>query len=150
MFYYSFQVVFKEVPKHISLCFSICGCPLRCKGCHSPFLFKNENGKKLYKPDYVKKLKSYQNLATCVLFMGGEWEQEALIDFLRIAKQHHYKTCLYTGLNHVDLSISQYLDYLKTGSWQASLGGLESRQTNQRFTELATGKILNSYFQKNT
>lgn len=148
MFISSFDIVFKEVPGEISLCYSVCGCPLKCKGCHSPHLFKEENGTKLKQEEYIKKLIDYRGYATCVLFMGGEWEPKLLVSFLEIAKALGYKTCLYTGLNKVDDVIIKQLDFIKTGDWKQELGGLESENTNQIFKEVATGRILNSFFQK--
>lgn len=82
------QVIFQEVPGEISICFSIVGCSLACKGCHSPFLWKEKNGTLLTNAIYLQTLKKYQNLASCVLFMGGEWHQEDLISFLKIAKKN--------------------------------------------------------------
>ncbi|ANW96653.1 ribonucleoside-triphosphate reductase activating protein [Wenyingzhuangia fucanilytica] len=148
MYYYRFQIAFQEVPNEISLCFSICGCPLRCKGCHSPFLFKKENGEFLTNIMYQQILEKYKNYATCVLFMGGEWEEVELIKKLKIAKKMDYKTCLYTGLKKVDQKIEQELTWLKTGEWISDLGGLDKSTTNQIFTEVKTNKNLNYLFQK--
>lgn len=36
-----------EVPKEVSLAFTISGCQLKCKGCHSSYLWNRENGKEL-------------------------------------------------------------------------------------------------------
>lgn len=71
MFYDDFQVVFQEVPGEISLCFSISGCPLRCEGCHSPFLWKEGNGNELTPEYFQTLLDQYSGFATCVVFMGG-------------------------------------------------------------------------------
>lgn len=149
MFYYDFQVVLQEVPGEISLCFSICGCKLQCKGCHSPYLWKEENGQLLAKNNFLEILKKYEGYATCVLFMGGEWHQNELISFLKIANQKKYKTCLYTGLEEVSDGILSELTWLKTGKWQEELGGLDSRLTNQKFTEVKNKKNLNYLFSKN-
>ncbi|MDO5070638.1 MAG: hypothetical protein Q4D78_10700, partial [Neisseria zoodegmatis] len=60
------------------------------------------------------------------------------------------KTCLYTGLEREELSdgLLPYLTYLKTGRWIAGLGGLDSPITNQRFTDLRSGAVLNRLFIK--
>lgn len=148
MFYYDFQVVLQEVPGEISLCFSICGCKLQCKGCHSPYLWKEENGKLLAKNNFIETLKKYKGYASCVLFMGGEWHQKELVTFLKIAKHKKYKTCLYTGLECVSEEISNELTWLKTGLWKEELGGLESENTNQKFIEVKNKKNLNYLFSK--
>tara|TARA_R110000868_G_scaffold225161_6_gene477443 strand:- start:1811 stop:2260 length:450 start_codon:yes stop_codon:yes gene_type:complete len=149
MNYYDFQVVFQEVPGEISLCFSICGCPLRCEGCHSPFLWKEQSGSVLTAKTFVSILQQYKNLASCVLFMGGEWHEEQLINLLTIAKSEHYKTCLYTGLEQVSESVLNELDWIKTGKWNPLLGGLSSEISNQKFIEIKTNTIKNNLFIKN-
>ena len=148
MNYYRFQIAFQEVPNEISLCFLICGCPLKCKGCHSPFLFKKENGECLTDEIYISVLEKYKNYATCVLFMGGEWESEELIHKLQLAKAHHYNTCLYTGLDKVEQNIMNELTWLKTGPWIESLGGLTNEKTNQVFRNVKTNEKLNYLFKK--
>ncbi|MBT3871004.1 MAG: anaerobic ribonucleoside-triphosphate reductase activating protein [Flavobacteriaceae bacterium] len=149
MFYYDFQVVLQEVPGEISLCFYISGCSLHCEGCHSPFLWKEGNGSILTVDTYKSILNQYKNLATCVLFMGGEWHQSKLISMLQLAKSHHYKTCLYTGENSISEDLKTHLTFLKTGKWQQDLGGLESSVTNQIFTKVPTNQNLNYLFSKN-
>ena len=149
MYYYDFQVVFQEVPGEISLCFSISGCSLFCEACHSPFLWKKGNGALLTKEVYTSILNQYKNLATCVLFMGGEWHKEELVEMLRIAKNKKYKTCLYTGEKAVSKEIYNQLTWLKTGKWKQDLGGLESKLTNQKFVEIKTNKNLINLFIKN-
>lgn len=149
MYYYNFQVVLQEVPGEISLCFNISGCSLYCDDCHSPFLWKKNNGLLLTNAAFKSILKKYQNLATCVLFMGGEWHSSELIEMLKLAKNNHYKTCLYTGEDSVSEEIKNHLTFLKTGKWQKKLGGLESKLTNQKFINVLTNQNLNYLFSKN-
>ncbi len=146
---HDFQVVLQEVPGEVSLCFSISGCPFRCKGCHSPFLWKEGNGTPLSVDWYKDILEQYSSLASCVLFMGGEWHEKQLIEFLQIANKSSYKTCLYTGAENVSQTILNELHWVKTGSWNASLGGLNSLKTNQKFIHVKSNTILNHLFTKN-
>ena len=148
MYYYDFQVVFQEVPGEISLCFSISGCSMFCEGCHSPFLWKKGNGSLLTKEVYSSLLNQYKNLASCVLFMGGEWHEEELISYLKLANKMSYKTCLYTGEDGVSVPILKELNWIKTGKWESSLGGLTSSKTNQKFIDIKTNTILNNLFTK--
>lgn len=148
MNYYSTQVVFQEVPDEITLCFNISGCPLRCKGCHSPFLWSEGTGSYLTDEKYAQILNKYKGLVTCILFMGGEWHEKELIKFLTVAKENGYKTCLYTGLDEVGDDLKLQLDYLKVGPWIEELGGLSSTTTNQRFIDVKTNQILNHLFRK--
>lgn len=149
MYFYDFQVTLQEVPGEISLCFSICGCKLQCKGCHSPHLWKENNGELLVVNNFLETLNKYKNYASCVLFMGGEWHQQELISYLKIARHKNYKTCLYTGEDSVPTQVSDELTFLKTGKWVQELGGLDSKTTNQKFIEIKTKKNLNYLFSKN-
>jgi len=143
------SIVFQEVPNEISLCFSITGCKVACKGCHSTELWNENYGTHLSNISFIAWLTKYQNLISCVVFFGGEWQVKALIDKLLIARNFGLKTCLYSGAKYIDISISQYLNFLKTGPWQSALGGLESINTNQVFRDIKTGEKLNHLFIKN-
>lgn len=176
------QITFQEVPNEISLSFLIAGCPLKCKGCHSADSWratsKASEAKTVIKEDFITTNKSkthpinsntrnqltkeyletriqqYQDMISCVLFLGGEWQIEQLIELLQTVKNTNpsLKTCLYTGLELdeiVDLIKQEVnkradigwayifennlLDYLKTGRWIRELGGLDNKNTNQRF-----------------
>lgn len=149
MFFYDFQIALQEVPGEISLCFSIAGCKIHCEGCHSPFLWKEENGKLLTQKNYDNLLNQYQDFASCVLFMGGEWHEQELIQFLKSAKEKKFKTCLYTGEESVSKELLSELTFIKTGKWLKERGGLDVETTNQKFKEVSTNKILNHQFIKN-
>ncbi len=141
------DIVLQELPGEISICFSFTGCPLRCKGCHSPFLWKGSNGTKLTAKLYIDILSRYQGFATAVIFMGGEWSERHLEMLLITAKSMGYKTCLYTGLTTVSRALLSNLDYIKTGPYVEELGGLSSKTTNQRMYEVATNRVMNHLFQ---
>lgn len=143
------SIVFQEVPNEISLCFSITGCKIGCKGCHSTELWNENYGGELTNKAFIGWLKKYQRLISCVVFFGGEWQPQTLIEKLLIAKNFGLKTCLYSGEKHIDINISQHLNFLKTGAWQVELGGLESPITNQVFRDLTSGEKLNHLFIKN-
>jgi len=140
-------VVFQEVPNEISLCFSISGCKVGCKGCHSTELWNENYGIALTNKNFIQWLTKYKNLITCVVFFGGEWQEQALIEKLLIAKNFNLKTCLYSGREQININISQHLTFLKTGAWQAELGGLDSITSNQVFRDMTTGEKLNHLFQ---
>tara|TARA_B100000497_G_C7633544_1_gene380782 strand:+ start:612 stop:1070 length:459 start_codon:yes stop_codon:yes gene_type:complete len=148
MRFYDFQVVFQEVPGQISLCFNISGCPLRCEGCHSPYLWKKNNGEKLTDEYFKKILKKYKGYATCVLFMGGEWHLSELKSKLKIAKSQGFFTCLYTGENKINNELLNLLTWVKLGPWINSRGGLDNSKTNQRFVQIKNNKTLNNLFIK--
>ena len=81
------------------------------------------------------------------MFSWREWETD-LPEFLKVVKAYNLKTCLYTGLLEVDEKIRSQLDYLKTGPYIESLGGLQKKTTNQIFIDVKTGENLNHYFIK--
>lgn len=149
MNYSDIQIVLQEIPGEISICFTITGCKLKCKGCHSPQLWKEENGQILSSEKYLNTLNKYKGFASAVLFMGGEWHPKQLITNLEIAKKMGYKTCLYTGQTTIKSAIKSQLTWLKTGPWKQELGGLDSKTTNQQFIEIDTNKKLNRLFLKN-
>lgn len=148
MRYSEFEIVLQEVPGEVTLCFTITGCKLACDGCHSPYLWKENSGKELSYTVFNNIINRYDKLISCILFMGGEWHQEELVEFLQIAKDKGLKTCLYTGLEDVGDEIKKNLDFLKVGFWDKNLGGLKSKKTNQRFIKVDTGENLNYLFQK--
>jgi anaerobic ribonucleoside-triphosphate reductase activating protein len=146
---YNIEIVLQEVPGEISICFTITGCYLHCSGCHSPHLWNKNYGTTLSHEKYIEVLTKYKGFATCVLFMGGEWHEEILVKYLKIAKKMNYKTCLYSGLENVSNNIMNQLTYVKTGQFKKELGGLDSHLTNQKFMEVKSKKILNELFIKN-
>ncbi|XMB86139.1 anaerobic ribonucleoside-triphosphate reductase activating protein [Mycoplasmatota bacterium WC44] len=141
MNYIEHKITFNEIPKEVSVVFSITGCGGKCFGCHSPFLHDEDNGRKLEMKQYVKILEDNQFLATSVLFLGGDWDLE-LNDFLKIAKKYNYKTALYTNSEYKDVpfKLKYNLDYLKVGKYIDGLGGLESVLTNQKLFKLKPKK----------
>ena len=181
------QITFQEVPNEISLSFLIAGCPLKCKGCHSADSWRvtseanevdkanetvkskihpiNSNAKNYLTKGYLEnRIKQYQDMISCVLFLGGEWEIEKLIELLQTVKNTNpsLKTCLYTGLELdeivelIEQEINEkveigwkyifdnnLLDYLKTGRWIRELGGLDNKNTNQRFYKVNVNEVNN-------
>lgn len=144
------SIVWQEVPGEVSLAFLISGCPLRCKGCHSADSWRANMGTPLTAEYMQERLVRYRGLISCVVFMGGEWQASALCALLAQVRAAGLASCLYTGLEKSELPqrLVAQLTYLKTGRWQAALGGLESRKSNQRFIDLRSGAVLNHLFWK--
>ena len=118
------MVTLQEVPTEISYCICAYGCPLKCKGCS---WYGETTHRSFTLEDMERVLTKYKN---------------GIIS-------HGFKTCLYTGRDNVeDEDMLAKLDYLKYGHWDASLGGLDSKTTNQVFLNLKTGEKLNNYFWK--
>lgn len=104
------------------------------------------SGRELSNEQFVMDLKKNRGWITCVLFMGGEWHQKELMDYLDITLEAGLKTALYTGSEEVSSDLLGRLNYLKTGPYKKELGGLDSLTTNQILKNTKTGEILNSRF----
>lgn len=146
MKYLEKQIVFREIPQEISLSYLVTGCPGRCPGCHSADSWNPDRGNTLTAEVLLQDLEKYRKAITCVLFMGGEWEELTLIHLLKICRDQQIKTALYTGADDVSEDLKAHLDYLKTGSYRQDLGGLDSPLTNQTLWHLPTMMKLNFYF----
>ncbi|MCH7225846.1 4Fe-4S cluster-binding domain-containing protein [Haloferula sp. A504] len=137
-----------EVPDEVSLIYTVSGCPLRCPGCHSSDLRNPSLGQPLDRSSFGAALDRYAGLASCVCFLGGEWQPDALIELLKLARDRGLATCLYSGLEEIDDRIAVHLDYLKLGPFIAARGGLDQPGTNQRFLDLRSGRDLTHRFQR--
>lgn len=136
--YTGYAVTFQEVPNETSLIFNISGCPYKCRGCHSQYLWE-------YTGEYITEeieqiLMQYKGLVTCVCFMGGDQNLAELKLLLIKCKSLGFKTCVYSGLNDISIfdDLLSLLDYLKVGEYVSELGGLNSKDTNQRFYQIKT------------
>lgn len=140
-------VVFSEVPDEVSLAISITGCPRRCPGCHSEYLW--EYGGNLLLQDLDALIRRYIGMITCVCFMGGDAENpRELKKCLKRVRRYGLKTALYSGVTYsiekkyetsikvrifaMWRSLLKPLDYLKFGPYDKDLGGLDNPATNQR------------------
>lgn len=131
--YLGYSIVFQEVPDEVTLAVNISGCPHKCEGCHSKYLWEYEGN--YISDDLETLIKQYDGLITCVCFMGGDQNQIDLLGLLKTVQKYGLKTALYTGLdlvNNLSIRILGNLNYLKTGKYDSSLGGLDRLTTNQR------------------
>ena len=142
------QIVFQEVPNHISLAFSISGCPMGCAGCHSVETWNEQFGSELTDETFAAWLNKYQGMVSNVLFYGGEWEPKRLVELIRQAKARGLKTTLYTGLEFSQLpqQIIDHVSYLKTGKYIKKLGGITSTNSNQFFYDIDNRRNLTHLF----
>ena len=105
-----------EVPDEVSLIYTLSGCPLRCPGCHSADLRNPDMGRPLDPATLASTLDRYAGLASCVCFLGGEWQPELLIELLKIARARGFATCLYTGREAIDDAIARMSDMSSVSS----------------------------------
>lgn len=141
---YDVSVSFVEVPiEQASLTIFVSGCPRKCKSCSWENL--SQSVYDLSIEEFENLLIKKQGKCTCVCFLGGEWNND-FIDYLKIANNKGFKTCLYTGadvIEDIDSEVLQILNYIKTGHYDESKGNLHNPQTNQKFYELNGGRISN-------
>ena len=152
--YANFDVVFQEVPDEVTLAINITNCPNQCPGCHSKYLWEN-NGKTLDTNELNRLVDQYKSGITCVCFMGGDAEPEAVAQLARQVKNSHkeMKVAWYSGKNDLPQNVStNHFDYIKLGRYVAELGPLDSATTNQRMMKrLADGRVkdITEWFRKN-
>lgn len=148
--YSNYDIVFQEVPGEVTLAINITGCPHRCPGCHSEYLWEYF-GEPLLN-DLKSIISKYAGMITCVALMGGDQNLSDVQVALKTIKSLGIKTCVYFGTNTIFgiQEIINDLDYLKLGSYKAEFGGLDSKTTNQRFYQVCNGKLIDktSLFQK--
>lgn len=146
--YLGYSIVFQEVPNEVTLAINISGCPYKCEGCHSEYLWEYEGD--YISDDLYNLINKYNKLITCVCFMGGDQNPIDLIYCLNIVKQFGLKTCLYSGKDSLSsltsAGISDCCDYIKVGHYDKRLGGLESLITNQKFYSRINGNLINTTY----
>lgn len=131
-----------EVPREVSLAISITNCAYLCHGCHSPDLRK-DTGEPLLR-DLDMLIERYKGLISCVCLLGEGQNPEELLTALRWIRWHGLKSCLYTGCDHIAPfeTMLSWLDYIKLGPYDKSLGGLDQPKTNQRFYCVRDGMLF--------
>lgn len=135
--YQGYSILLQEVPGELTLAFSISGCPYKCRGCHSQYLWEYEGH--YLEDDFDDVLEKYKNNITCVCFMGGDQNEEELIGYCNKIHELGLKVCLYTGATSISNDLCEHLDYLKVGPYIAEYGGLDKSTTNQRMYEICDG-----------
>ncbi len=132
--YINTDIVFQEFPDEVTLAINISGCPCRCPGCHSQFLWANR-GEELTAEALSALIRETEDTITCVGFMGGDADPAAVDILVKYVQDHHHdlKTGWYTGRTAISPLIDQqHFDYIKVGPYLRHLGALDSPRTNQR------------------
>ena len=152
--YANYDIVFQEVPEEVTLAINISNCPNQCPGCHSKYLWENI-GKALDESELERLVAQYKSGITCVCFMGGDNEPEAVARLARRLKNDHteMKVAWYSGKNELPKNVStDHFDYIKLGRYMAELGPLDSATTNQRMMKrIADGRVkdITEWFRRN-
>ncbi|WP_196599045.1 hypothetical protein [Pectinatus frisingensis] len=132
-------ITLTEVPNKVAVYFEIGECVRNCKGCHSEHLRCKVNEKmSLYQMMQYAEAQVDKG-ANAIVLMGGTTNglSDEELEELIIVMSGIAPVCLYTGTDdesfHRWLAQKLPLTWLKTGSYKAALGGLQSPTTNQRF-----------------
>jgi anaerobic ribonucleoside-triphosphate reductase activating protein len=142
MKYINYEVTFSEIPDEITLCINITNCPLKCPGCHSPYLAE-DIGEELTLERLYKIIRLNKGVS-CICFMGGDlnpYDVEYLAFMLRM--DCNYKLAWYSGKIDLpkDFKIDLF-DYIKLGPYVKELGGLNNPNTNQRMFKITENKMF--------
>ena len=141
--YLNSDIVFQEVPDEVALAINVTGCPCRCPGCHSPYLW-DDIGEPLTEEALDGLINKCNSNITCVALMGGDACAAEVDRLMHNLRQHHSNlhTAWYSGRSLLSpaLNINNF-DYIKLGPYLAHLGSLRSRRTNQRMYKITNGKM---------
>ena len=141
--YTNSDIVFQEIPDEVTLAINVSGCPCRCPGCHSPYLW-GDVGAPLTADAVDALVARCNDNITCVALMGGDADAAAVNGLLRHLRQSHSKlhTAWYSGRSLLSPSLDiANLDYVKLGPYLSHLGPLRSRRTNQRMYKVEGGQM---------
>ncbi len=103
-------------------------------------------GEILDKDTLTDLLDRYKRSITCVCFMGGDANPEAvdhLSLFIKESTGNQLKTAWYSGKTFVfNDRCLEHFNYIKLGPYIEELGGLDSPFTNQRFYKIENGEMV--------
>jgi anaerobic ribonucleoside-triphosphate reductase activating protein len=136
--YYNYDIVFQEIPDEVTLAINITNCPNRCKGCHSPHLFK-DIGERLNENCLISILEKYAKSITCLCFMGGDASPIRINELAFFIKENYpkLKVAWYSGRSKLpkDFNINPF-QYIKLGSFIPKYGDLKSKTSNQHLYKI--------------
>ncbi len=139
--YVNTGVVFQEIPDEVTLAVNLSGCPCRCPGCHSRYLWQDV-GTPLTPMELERMVRANASGITCVCFMGGDADPAYVGVLARYIRREHHglKVGWYSGRQRVPSVVRKAdFDYLKLGPYIAHLGCLRERTTNQRLYKKVAG-----------
>ena len=130
--YVDTKEVFAEIPDEITLAISISGCPIRCRGCHSQYLWEDV-GEQLTTEVLAHLMQRHRGV-TCICFMGGDNDPAEVNRLAHWLKSNSsLRTAWYSGRDNCSPLVElANLDYLKVGRYDAEAGPLSATTTNQK------------------
>src|SRR5574344_144655 len=132
-------VVTEEIPTEISLAIELTCCPHHCEGCHSPQLQQDQGGE--VNNELIDLLLKHNQNITCIVFMGGDNDHEAVGRIADYVRSKNIKAAMYSGDDIIDKRLVPHLDYYKVGSYKHEMGPLNNRGTNQHLYEIVNNEL---------
>ena len=132
--YVNTGVVFQEIPDEVTLAINISGCPCRCPGCHSRYLWE-DTGEPLTPAAIDCFVSELGTNITCLALMGGDADPLAVVELARYIHSRHkgYRVAWYSGRIRLPRGVDCLaFDYIKLGPYIRHLGPLSKPTTNQR------------------
>ena len=137
---YQTGITLAEMPNNISCYIQLANCNIKCKGCHSKFLWK-----KISQTD-LQQILSYviasKNKGADMFIVFGDINNDISSDDLLLlvrSASSILPVCIYSGADNVEKALGNnyaeilpYLSYIKIGKFNKNLGGLANRNTNQQ------------------
>ena len=141
--YVNTDIVFQELPDEVTLAVNLSGCPCRCPGCHSQYLW-GDGGCDLTDETLDRLIEEQRHNITAVSFMGGDAAPREVNKLAAHIKNRFPKlrTAWWSGRSLLSSNIDiGNFDYIKLGPYLAHLGGLKSPRTNQRLYRVELGAM---------
>ena len=132
--YVNTGIVFQEIPDEVTLAINISGCPCRCPGCHSRYLWE-DIGLPLDTDAIDAFVAEYGTDITCIAFMGGDGDPKGVNLLAEYIHEAHpqFHVAWYSGRVRIPSQVVVTdFDYIKIGPYLKHLGPLKSPTTNQR------------------
>ena len=141
MKYVDVKEVFAEIPDEITLAISISGCPIRCPGCHSQYLW-DDAGEELTVEVLSSLLTGHAGIS-CLCFMGGDQDPAEVNHLARWVKEHsRVRTAWYSGRGRLASEIElAHFDYVKLGPYDERRGPINRLTTNQVLYRVRDGEM---------
>ncbi len=132
--YENTDIVFQEIPDEVTLAINISGCPCRCPGCHSRYLWE-DIGLPLNTYAIDDFVAQFGHDITCVAFMGGDADPVGVNLLAQYIHEEHpeFKVAWYSGRLRIPAQVNKAdFDFIKIGPYIEHLGPLNQPTTNQR------------------
>lgn len=132
--YVNTGIVFQEIPDEVTLAINISGCPCRCPGCHSRYLW-DDVGLPLDTDAIDDFVEQYGQDITCIAFMGGDGDPKGVDLLAQYIREEYpeFRVAWYSGRLRIPAQVHKTdFDYIKIGPYIRHLGPLNKSTTNQR------------------